>query len=54
MFEQALTVTHTLPEADRGALISRLDYVRTISDQFGYGVGVAMDSMFARSMKRRR
>lgn len=53
MFEQALTVAHELPEAGRGALIVRLDRVRTISHQFGYGVGDDMDSMFARSTKRR-
>jgi hypothetical protein len=53
MFEQALTVARKLPEADRGALIARLDRVRTISHQFGYGVGDDMDSMLARSAKRR-
>ena len=45
MFEQALKVTHQLSAGDRDALIVRLDRVRTISHNLGYGVGDAMDSL---------
>jgi hypothetical protein len=53
MFGQAFTVARTLPEADRTVLVARLDRVRSISHQFGYGVGDDMDSILARSTKRR-
>jgi hypothetical protein len=52
MFEQALTVSSTLPAGTRHALIARLDRVRKIASQFGYGVGEAMDCAFAEDMKR--
>jgi hypothetical protein len=45
IFEQALAVAGQLPAADRDALMLRLDYVRTISHNLGYGVGDAMDDM---------
>ena len=45
MFEQALKVTPQLSAGDRDALIVRLDRVRTISHNLGYGVGDAMDSL---------
>jgi hypothetical protein len=45
MFEQALKVTCQLPASDRDALIARLDRVRTISHNLGYGVGDDMDSL---------
>jgi hypothetical protein len=45
MFEQALKVTCQLPTSDRHALIVRLDRVRTISHNLGYGVGDDMDSL---------
>jgi hypothetical protein len=45
MFEQALKVTSQLPASDRDALIARLDRVRTISHNLGYGVGDDMDSL---------
>jgi hypothetical protein len=45
MFQQALKVTRQLPVGDRDALIIRLDRVRTISHNLGYGVGDAMDSL---------
>lgn len=48
MFEQALNVTCQLPEGDRDALIARLDRVRTISHNFGYGVGDDMDDLLAK------
>jgi hypothetical protein len=45
MFEQALKATLQLPAEDRDALIARLDHVRAISHNFGYGVGDDMDSL---------
>ena len=48
MFEQALKVSNELPASDRNALIVRLDRVRAISHNFGYGVGDDMDSLLAR------
>ena len=47
MFEQALKVIATLPEAQRSELWSRLDEVRWMSHNFGYGVGDEMDDMLA-------
>jgi len=43
MFEQALKCVNTLPAGGRNGLIARLDHVRTISHDFGYGVGDDMD-----------
>jgi hypothetical protein len=48
MFEQALAVANTLPTSDRNGLIARLDRVRSIGQNFGYGVGEDMDFNFAR------
>jgi hypothetical protein len=48
MFEQALKVIGKLPAQDRDAWIARLDRVRTISHNFGYGVGDDMDSLLTR------
>ena len=48
MFEQALKVIGQLPAIDRNALTARLERVRTISHDFGYGVGDDMDSLLAR------
>jgi hypothetical protein len=45
MFEQALKTTRQLSAGDRNALIARLERVRTISHNLGYGVGDAMDSL---------
>lgn len=47
MFEQALKVIRTLPEDARPALHHRLDTVRRISHNFGYGVGDDMDGLLA-------
>ena len=47
MFEQALKVTREISVGDRDALIARLDHVRTITHNLGYGVGDAMDSLLA-------
>ena len=48
MFEQALKATCHLPAGDRDAVIARLDRVRTISHNFGYGVGDDMDDLLAK------
>jgi hypothetical protein len=45
MFEQTIKVTRQLSAGDRDALIVRLDRVRTISHNLGYGVGDDMDSL---------
>ena len=45
MFEQAIKVTGLLSADDRDPLIDRLDHVRAIGHDLGYGVGDAMDSL---------
>ena len=45
MFEQTLKVIGQLPASDRDTLIARLDRVRTMSHNLGYGVGDDMDSL---------
>ncbi|MDE3149728.1 MAG: hypothetical protein KGL37_09695 [Acidobacteriota bacterium] len=45
MFEPALKVICQLPASDRDTLIARLDRVRTMSHNLGYGVGDDMDSL---------
>lgn len=45
MFEQALKVIGTLPASDKLELLDRLDAVRRISHNFGYGVGDDMDGL---------
>ena len=52
MFEQALTVANELPADSRDALVARLDRVREVSHQFGYGVGDDMDFLLAKYAKR--
>jgi hypothetical protein len=47
MFEQALKVIRQLPAGDRDVLIARLERVRAIGHNFGYGVGDDMDSLLA-------
>jgi hypothetical protein len=47
IFEQALKTIARLSANDRNALIARLDRVRVISHNFGYGAGDDMDSLFA-------
>lgn len=47
MFEQALKAISTLPEGCRPELFARLDAVRRISHNFGYGVGGDMDDLLA-------
>src|SRR5215831_2450764 len=48
MFELALKSIAQLSGSDRNPLIARLDKVRTISHNFGYGVGDDMDSLLAK------
>jgi hypothetical protein len=48
MFEQVLKVIGELPAPDRDILIARLDRVRVVGHNFGYGVGDDMDSLLAR------
>jgi hypothetical protein len=52
MFEQALKSAKTLPADGRDCLIARLDRVREISHNFGYGVGDDMDYLLAKHAKR--
>jgi hypothetical protein len=48
MFEEALKVSAQLSANDRNALIARLDRVRAMSHNFGYGVGDDMDSLLGK------
>ena len=50
MFGQALKTIARLSASHRNALIARLDRVRVISHDFGYGVGNAMDSLLAQDV----
>ena len=47
MFEQALKVIRSLPDDRRTELHGRLDAIRRISHNFGYGVGDNMDDLLA-------
>jgi len=51
MFDQALQLIAQLSASDRNPLIARLDRVRIISHNFGYGVGDDMDSLLAKYVK---
>ncbi|MFN4343095.1 MAG: hypothetical protein ACK4FE_13860 [Azonexus sp.] len=46
MFGQALKVIHALPKDAQTELFDRLDGVRRICHNFGYGVGDDMDNLF--------
>ena len=48
MFEQALKFASALSVDRRGDLVARLDRVRTISHEFGYGVGDDMDFLLSK------
>jgi hypothetical protein len=48
MFEQALKFANALSTDRRDDLVSRLDRVRTISHDFGYGVGDDMDFLLSK------
>lgn len=47
MFEQALKTTALLPEERRPELMARLDTVRRLGHNLGYGVGDDMDDLLA-------
>ena len=47
MFEQALKTTTTLTANVRSGLLARLDRVRSMSHEFGYGVGDDMDVLLS-------
>jgi hypothetical protein len=51
MFDQALKLIAQLSARDRNALMARLDRVRIISHNFGYGVGDDMDSLLAKYVR---
>jgi hypothetical protein len=48
MFEQALQAIAVLPDGERPALYARMDDVRCVSHNLGYGVGDDMDDLFAK------
>ena len=48
MFKEALKVINQLPAADRGELLARLDDVRVVSHNFGYGVSTSLDRLLAK------
>jgi hypothetical protein len=48
MFEQTLKLANTRSGDRKRDLVSRLDRVRTISHQFGYGVGDDMDFLLSK------
>jgi hypothetical protein len=52
MFEQAVKIIAQLPASDRNPLIARLAKVRTISHNFGYGVGDDMDSLLVQYVRK--
>jgi len=54
MFEQAIKSANTLSADGRDTHIVRLDRVREISHDFGYGVGDDMDYLLAKYTKRSR
>jgi len=53
MFEQALKATLQLPPRDCEATIIRLDRVRSVSHNLGYGVGDDMDSLLTNYTEKR-
>jgi hypothetical protein len=53
MFNQAVATANRLPVGRRDALIARLDRVRSVSHELGYGVGDDMDSILAKYTKRK-
>jgi len=48
MFEQALRTIRALPEDRQAPWLERLDGVRQISHNFGYGVGDDMGHLLAK------
>ena len=53
MFEQALQIIAQVSATDRNPLIARLYKVRTVSRNFGYGVGIDMDSLLSKYARKR-
>jgi hypothetical protein len=49
MFEQAAKLANTLPTGQRVAFVARLDRVRLVGHNFGYGVGEDMDFLLSES-----
>ena len=52
MFEQALKVSVTLAAGQRDLMLNRLEAVRSVSHNFGYGVGDDIDDLLARYGQR--
>ena len=52
MFEQALKLANALPVDRRDDLVARLKRVRTVSHEFGYGVGDDMDFLLSKFVRR--
>jgi len=52
MYEQALKSVAALPDDERDAFITRLDAVRSVCVNFGYGVSDDMDALFADHISR--
>jgi hypothetical protein len=48
MFEQALKIANALSVERRDDLMTRLDRVRVIGHEFGYGVGDDMDFLLSK------
>lgn len=49
MFEQALTIVAGLPDAQRETFLERLDDVRVMGQNVGWGVGEAFDALWRRA-----
>lgn len=47
MFARAVTATNALSSGQRDPLLSRLDQVRQVSHNFGYGIGDDMNEIFS-------
>jgi hypothetical protein len=52
VFEDALKVSRSLAGSIREPLIARLDRVRALGGDFGYGMDSALDSLFAKYVRR--
>ena len=53
MFEQALKIVNALSVERRDELLARLDSVRVISRNIGYGVEDDMDSLMSKFTRKR-
>jgi hypothetical protein len=47
MFEQAAELANTLPPSSRDGFVARLNRVRLVSHNLGYGVGAEMDFLLS-------